>query len=140
MQWRTAIKWLHGALTAILLLVVIGFIALNSSDDRAEEHLISSRQLNDNTWLYVTGYRGGGATVANTYRYYLSGKVEGDSGASLAKHVPFLVAAGSGANVTMDGEVIDIKYGGRVFSFSNAIIYEYRGETFRPRLNFQARN
>lgn len=76
MQWRTAIKWLHGALTAILLLVVIGFIALNSSDDRAEEHLISSRQLNDNTWLYVTGYRGGGATVANTYRYYLSGKVE----------------------------------------------------------------
>ena len=96
MQWKTVIKRLHGALTAILLLIVISFIALNSSDERSEERLISSRQLNENTWLYVTGYSGGGATVANSYRYYLSGKIKGDIGASLAKQVPFLIAAGSG--------------------------------------------
>ena len=96
--------------------------------------------MDSHTWLYVTGSSSGGATVADSYRYYLTGKIEGNAAAELAKQIPFLIAAGSGANVSVEREVINISYSGRVFSFSNSIVYEYKGETFRPQVSFQARN
>lgn len=105
MPLKTAIKWFHRALTTILLIIVIGFVMLNS---------------------------GGGATVADSYRYYLSGKLEGNVSASLAKQVPFLVAVGSAANVSAEGDTINIKYSGKVFSFSNSVVYEANGDTHLP--------
>ena len=141
MRLRTAIKWLHGLLTTILLMMVIGFMTSTpGSEQRSEDKVITSQQLDSHTWLYVTGFSGGGATVADSYRYYLTGKIEGDAAAELAKQIPFLIAAGRGANVSVEGEVINISYSGRVFSFSNSIVYEYKGETFRPQVSFQARN
>jgi len=57
------------------LKTAIAFFALNSAEnDHSKDKLISSQQLNENTWLYVTGETGGGATVADSYRYYLAGK------------------------------------------------------------------
>lgn len=141
MPLKTGIKWFHYALTTVLLIVVIGFVMLNTDEDeRADTRLVSSQQLSDSTWLYVTEYSGGGATVANSYHYYLSGKLEGNVSASLAKQVPFLVAAGSAANVSADGGTINIKYSGRVFSFSNSVVYEGNGETQMPHLRFEANN
>ena len=141
MPLKTAIKWFHYALTLILLIIVIGFVMLNAGgDNRADDKLVSSQQISDNTWLYVTEYSGGGATVADSYRYYLSGKLEGNITASLAKQVPFLVAAGSAANVSAEGNTINIKYSGRVFSFSNSIVYEANGDATLPHINFQATN
>ncbi|VEI62281.1 hypothetical protein [Serratia rubidaea] len=139
MPWKTVIKWFHYALTAVLLSVVIGFVMLNADgDEPAGTRLVSTQQLSDSTWLYVTEYSGGGATVANSYRYYLSGKLKGNVNASLTKQVPFLVAAGSAANVSADGDTISIKYSGRVFSFSNSVVYEGNGETQMPHLRFEA--
>lgn len=141
MPWKTVIKWFHYALTAVLLIVVIGFVMFNADgDELAGTRLVSSQQLSDSTWLYVTEYSGGGATVANSYRYYLSGKLEENVSASLAKQVPFLVAAGSAANVSADGDTINIKYSGRVFSFSNSVVYEGSGKTQMPHLRFEANN
>ncbi|SQJ30202.1 Uncharacterised protein [Serratia rubidaea] len=141
MPLKTVIKWFHYALTAALLIVVIGFVILNADGDKMTgTRLVSSQQLNDSTWLYITEYSGGGATVANSYRYYLSGRLEGNVNASLAKQVPFLVAAGSAANVSADGDTINIKYSGRVFSFSNSVVYEGNGETQMPHLRFEVNN
>lgn len=141
MPLKTAIKWFHRALTGILLIIVIGFVMLNSGgDSSAEGNLVSSQQISDSTWLYVTEYSGGGATVADSYRYYLSGKLEGNVSASLAKQVPFLVAAGSAASVSAEGDTINIKYSGKVFSFSNSVVYEVNGDTHLPHINFQVNN
>lgn len=141
MPLKTSIKWIHRAVTVILLVVVIGFIMLNSgNDERAADKLVSSQQLNDHTWLYVTGYTGGGATVAGSYRFYLAGKIDGDEAASLSRMVPFLVAGGSGANVSASGDTISVKYGGKVISFSNSVVYEYNGTTYQPHISFQATN
>ena len=141
MPLKTVIKWFHYALTLILLIIVIGFVMLNAGgDNRADDKLVSSQKINDSTWLYVTEYSGGGATVADSYRYYLSAKLEGNITASLAKQVPFLVAAGSAANVSADGNTINIRYSGRVFSFSNSIVYEANGDATLPHINFQATN
>ncbi|VEA71553.1 Uncharacterised protein [Serratia rubidaea] len=119
----------HYSLTAVLLIVVIGFVMFNADgDELAGTRLVSSKQLSDSTWLYITEYSGSGATVANSYRYYLSGKLEGDVSVSLAKQVPFLVAAGSAANISTEGDTINIKYSGRVFSFSNSVVYEGMGK------------
>ncbi|MGK9175937.1 hypothetical protein KXR87_22410 [Yokenella regensburgei] len=141
MPLKTAIKWFHRALTAILLIIVIGFVMINSGgNNRAKDKLVSAQQITDSTWLYVTEDSTGGATVADSYRYYLSGKLEGNVSASLSKQVPFLVAAGSAANVSADGDNINIKYSGKVFSFSNSIVYEAKGDTHFPHINFQANN
>ncbi|WP_410517064.1 hypothetical protein QNH99_18990 [Pantoea allii] len=118
------------------LKTAIAFFALNSAEnDHSKDKLISSQQLNEHTWLYVTG---GGATVADSYRYYLAGKIQSDISANLAKQVPFLVATGSSAAVSVEGDTISIQYSGRVYSFSNSVVYEYQGKTFRPHLDFQA--
>ncbi|WP_410515755.1 hypothetical protein QO152_18840 [Pantoea allii] len=139
MPLKTVIKWLHRVLTVVLLVTVAAFFALNSAEnDHSKDKLISSQQLNEHTWLYVTGETGGGATVADSYRYYLAGKIQSDISANLAKQVPFLVATGSSAAVSVEGDTISIQYSGRVYSFSNSIVYEYQGKTFRPPLYFQA--
>ena len=139
MPSKTFIKWLHRVLTVVLLVAVVAFFALNSGDnDHSKDKLISSQQLDGHTWLYVTGETRGGATVAYSYRYYLAGKIQSDISANLAKQLPFLVATGSSAAVSVEGDTISIKYSGRVYSFSNSIAYEYQGQTFRPHLDFQA--
>lgn len=141
MPLKTVIKWFHYSLTAVLLIVVIGFVMLNADgDELAGTRLVSTQQLSDSTWLYVTEYSGGGATVANSYRYYLSGKLEGNVSVRLAKQVPFLVAAGSAANVSAEGDTINIKYSGRVFSFSNSVVYEGNGKTQMLHLRFEVSN
>lgn len=141
MPLKTVIKWLHPVLTVVLLVTVVAFIALNSGEnDHSKDKLISSQQLDANTWLYVTGDTGGGATVADSYRYYLSGKIQSDISANLAKQAPFLVATGSSAAVSVEGDTISIKYSGCVYSFSNSIVYEYQGKTFRPHLDLRATN
>ena len=139
MPSKTFIKWLHRVLTVVLLVAVVAFFALNSGDnDHSKDKLISSQQLDGHTWLYVTGETRGGATVADSYRYYLAGKIQSDISANLAKQLPFLVATGSSAAVSVEGDTISIKYSGRVYSFGNSIVYEYQGQTFRPYLDFQA--
>jgi len=69
MPLKTAIKWFHRALTAILLIIVMGFVMFNSGgNNRAKDKLVSAQQISDSTWLYVTEDSAGGATVADSYR------------------------------------------------------------------------
>ncbi|EMH4161782.1 hypothetical protein RJ498_000999 [Pluralibacter gergoviae] len=141
MPLKMVIRWLHCMLTTILLVIVIGFVILNTGgDSRADDKLVSSQQISDSAWLYVTEYSGGGATVANIYRYYLSGKLEGNISASLAKQVYFMEADGSAARVSAQDNTFHIQYSGRVFSFSNSVVYEANGKTFLPHINFQVSN
>lgn len=41
MPWKTVIKWFHYALTAVLLIVVIGFVMLNADRDLFQKFLLA---------------------------------------------------------------------------------------------------
>ncbi|WBF45041.1 hypothetical protein [Serratia rubidaea] len=46
MPWKTVIKWFHYALTAVLLIVVIGFVMLNADGDEQAETISVSTTFN----------------------------------------------------------------------------------------------
>lgn len=141
MHLKTVIKWTHTLVTLILAVVVAGLLYLNSGgDSRENDKLISSSQIDKNTWLYITEYGSGGATVPYLYRYYLAGKLEGNVSGQLARSVAFMEAGGSAAQVSAEGDTITISYGGKVYAFSNSVVYESHGETLQPHINFHARN
>lgn len=79
MQSSTVIKILHRTLTLVLLLLllVICFGLYHYSLSKPyDDRLYASKQLNDDTWLYITQYQGGNAIVSNVFRYYLWEKIQ----------------------------------------------------------------
>ena len=76
MQGSPVIKKLHCMLTAVLLLIVAGFSLLYYfSRDAPDDELFVQRKITDSVYLYITRYKGGGATVSEVYRYYLDGRL-----------------------------------------------------------------
>ncbi|MCE9992213.1 hypothetical protein LZ633_09435 [Enterobacter asburiae] len=126
MPFKTAIKWVHSAVTVVLLIVVLGFIWLNHSPDpRSGDRLQRAYKLSDSVWLYMTVNDQGGATVPTLYRYYLSNKLKGndeDILVQLATKSPVIVGTGSitHAEAGKNGEV-NIAYSGKVITLKENV-------------------
>ncbi|MCU7783095.1 hypothetical protein [Lelliottia amnigena] len=135
----TAIKWLHRMLTTVLLLMVVAFIAYQHYTQRMpDDDLYASQKVTDGVYLYVTKYKGGGATVSDVYRYYLDGKLDGDILSHLKERAAFLVADVGNAQATGYGTHININITGRVYSFTNADLFYCDGVAIMPIISMTA--
>lgn len=140
MRGKMGIKWAHRLLTAILLLVVAGYVVYqNYTVPPYNDTVFSSRQLNENTWLYVTKYQGGGATVSDVYRYYLAGKLSASPLKELGKIAPFLTAERGDAVVSKIGNLLSVNVTGKVYDFTNSVFYYSDGVAYTPTVDFTAR-
>lgn len=133
------IKWLHRALTAALLLVVIGvglyqyYVSQPPNDD-----LFAQQQVTPDVYLYVTKYKDGGATVSDVYRYYLDDKLQGNILTHLKDRTPFMVADVGNARVTGYGAHVNISVTGRVYSFTNSDLFYANGVAIMPVISINA--
>lgn len=134
----TIIKWSHRALTAVLLLVVVGGGVIWYLDSAPRnDRLFSQRQLSDSVWLYVTKYQDAGATDSDVYRYYVNQHLT-DPMHVLAKAAPFLEADRGNASVSAIGDHILVSLNGKVYSFSNTAFY-YDGKVpIMPRIDLNS--
>lgn len=125
MQCNMVIKWMHRAITAALLVLVVGFWWLNHQPNvRQNDALQRSYQLSDRQWLYMTVSRDGGATVPTVYRYYLTGQVQGTDAEiiqQLSAGQPVIEGTGSvsEARVDKNGD-IDMTYSGKILSLNGS--------------------
>lgn len=127
------IKWMHRLLTAVLLVLVVGNVAYRYYlGPPYDDTLYQTRQLNDDTWLYVTKYQGGGATVPEVYRYYLAGEIQQDVLTALGKTAPFLTSDSDDASVTKVGNRVTVRIAGRIYDFSNSVFYTSDGVDIIP--------
>lgn len=140
MRGNMAIRWTHRALTAILLVVVVGFLYLNHTPDyRSGDVLVSSHKIADRLWLYRVKNDSGGATVDTVYRYYLADGLHGtdtDKLAELKKGVPFLEGDGSISAISEGPGVINVQYSGDVASLDRTASYQVDGASVSIRLAY----
>lgn len=136
---NTVIKSLHSTLTAVLLLLVGGYAAYQYYFNGPRDDVFFSRQkVTDTTFLYITRYNGGGATVSDVYRYYLDGNLASDPMDHLKKRAPFLISAVSNAKVTGYGSHVNVTLTGRVYSFTNSDLFYSDGVAIMPVISFTA--
>ena len=134
-------KWLHRLFTTVLLVLVVGNVAYRYYvGPPYDDALYQSRQLNDDTWLYVTKYQGGGATVSEVYRYYLAGEIQKDVLKVLGNTAPFLTSDSDGASVTKVGNRVTVRITGRIYNFTNAVLYTSDGGDVIPTIELYAIN
>jgi len=134
-------KWMHRLLTIVLLVLVVGNVAYRYYvGPPYDDALYQSRQLNDDTWLYVTKYQGGGATVSEVYRYYLAGEIQKDILKVLGNTAPFLTSDSDGASVTKVGNRVTVRITGRIYNFTNAVLYTFDGVDVMPTIELYAIN
>ncbi|MCU6670996.1 hypothetical protein M8013_19910 [Enterobacteriaceae bacterium H4N4] len=135
----TVIKTLHRMLTAVLALLVVGFSVYQYyATQPPEDDLFSQQQITPDVYLYVTKYKGGGATVSDVYRYYLDTKQKGDILHYLTSRKPFLVANTGSARITGYGTHVNATITGRVFSFTNADLFYADGMAVIPVISLNA--
>lgn len=139
MQNNTLIKRLHMALTGIVLVLAAGYalyqFAFNGAPDDA---LYAQQRITESTFLYVTKYQGGGATVSEVYRYYLDSDLPGDPMAHLKERSPFLVTDVGNAKVSGYGAHINVVLTGRVYAFTNSSLFYAGGATVMPVITLTA--
>ncbi len=141
MPGSTVIKWIHRLLTAVLLVLVVGNVAYRYYvGPPYNDALFKTQKLNDDTWLYVTKYQGGGATVSDVYRYYLAGEIQKDVLKVLGNTVPFLTSDSDGASVTKVGNRVTVRITGRIYDFTNAVLYTSDGVDVIPTIEVYAIN
>lgn len=139
MQGSTVIKWIHRLLTAVLLVLVVGNVAYRYYvGPPYDDALYQSRQLNEDTWLYVTKYQGGGATVSEVYRYYLAGEIQKDVLKALGNTAPFLTADSDNASIIKVGNRVTVRITGRIYDFTNSVFYTSGGEAIIPSVELYA--
>lgn len=135
----TVIKSLHCTLTTVLLLLVGGYAVYQYYFNGPRDDVFFSRQkVTDTMFLYITRYKGGGATVSEVYRYYLDGNLSGDPMEHLKNRAPFLVSAVSNARVTGYGSHVNVTLTGRVYSFTNSDLFYSDGVAIMPVISFTA--
>ncbi|WP_336708619.1 MULTISPECIES: hypothetical protein [unclassified Cedecea] len=144
---------LHCALTVVLLLLVAGCWLLVAGcwllvagyavyqyyfNGSPNEVFFARQKVTDATFLYITRYNGGGATVSDVYRYYLDGNLSGDPVEHLKNRAPFLISAVSNAKVTGYGSHVNVTLTGRVYSFTNSDLFYSDGVAIMPVISFTA--
>lgn len=133
------IKWTHRLLTLVLLVLVIWFALLQSPGGPPyDDAVVSTRQLNHNTWLYITKYQGGNATVSDVYRYYLAGPLPASPLKELAKIAPFLTANTQDAVVSKIGNLLSVNVTGKIYDFTNNVFYYSNGIAQTPSVDIRA--
>jgi len=133
------IKWGHRIVTVVLLLLVASYVAYQHyTGPPYNDALFKSQQLNENTWLYVTKYQGGGATVSEVYRYYLSGKIAANPVKALGEMSPFLTSDSGEAKVTKIGRLVTVRITGRIYDFTNSVLYTSDGIEYIPSIELFA--
>lgn len=139
MQHSTMLNVLHRMLTVALLLLVACFALYQHSMSKPyDDRLYTSKQLNENTWLYVTQYQGGNATVSDVFRYYLAGEISGDPLKTVGDMEPFLTADTGSATVTKIGRLVTVRMKGKVYNFTNSVIYLSKGVVLFPVIELYA--
>jgi len=134
-----AINALHRMLTAVLALLVVGFgVYQYYATQPPDDDLFLQQQITPDVYLYVTKYKGGGATVSDIFRYYLDTKQRGDILTHLASRTPFLVANTGNARITGYGTHVNVTITGRIFSFTNADLFYAEGVAVMPVINLNA--
>lgn len=132
-------KWIHRLLTIVLLVLVIGNVAYRYYlGPPYNDALFKIQQLSEYTWLYVTKYQGGGATVSEVYRYYLAGEIQKDILKVLGNTAPFLTSESDGASVTKVGNRVMVRITGRIYNFTNAVLYTSDGVDVMPTIEVYA--
>jgi hypothetical protein len=143
MQRHAVINWLHGTVTALLLIVVIvicGAIYLSSPGRNDGYSIASTKKISDNVYLYITRYDAGNATVSDIYRYYINKYSQSkDVLALIEKQKPFLVADHEGALFSASGEEILVEFTGKVFDFTNSVFFEDGGKPHFVSIKFVAK-
>ncbi|WP_318367850.1 hypothetical protein [Enterobacter sp.] len=135
----TVIKRLHFALTVVLLLVVCVVAGYQYYINKPpDDGLFAQQQVTPDIYLYVTKYKGGGATVSDVYRYYLDTRQQGDILTHLKDRSPFLVADVGTAKVTGYGAHVNVIIAGRVYSFTNSDLFYADGVAIMPVIDFNA--
>jgi hypothetical protein len=135
MPGSTVIKWLHRALTvALLVFVVFQYYASQPPDDE----LYSEQQITSDMYLYITKYKGGGATVSDVYRYYLDAKHQVNPLNHLKKRTPFMVADTGSARITGYGSHVNATITGRIYSFTNSDLFYAGNVAIMPVINLNA--
>lgn len=139
MRYSTVIKYGHRTLTLVLLLLVVCFAFYHYSQSNAyDDRLYASKQLNENTWLYITQYQGGNATVSDVFRYYLSGEYSEDPLKVVKEMKPFLTADTGTATVTKIGRLLTVRVKGKVYNFTNSVMYLSKGNAVFPVIELYA--
>jgi hypothetical protein len=139
MQNNKIFRRLHAALTGVLLLLVAGYAFCQFYVNRTpEDALYAQRRITESTFLYVTKYQGGGATVSEVYRYYLDGALPGDPMPHLKERTPFLVTDVGEAKVSGYGNHINVMLTGRVYAFTNSDLFYADGVAVMPVISLTA--
>ncbi len=139
MRYSTVIKTLHRTLTLVLLLLVVCFAIYQYMPGKPyDDRLYASKQLNENTWLYVTQYQGGNATVSDVFRYYLSGELSGDPLKAVGEMKPFLMAETGTAVVTKIGRLVTVHVKGKIYNFTNSVMYTSKDTAVFPVIELYA--
>lgn len=132
-----AIRWLHRAVTVVLFVPVMGYLAcLYMINGTKDDSLERKTQLSDSITLYVTQYNGRETTVSKVYRYYL-----GDNSLTLNQlrdMRPFLVTDNDQIVVSGYGNTVNVKLTGRVYSFSNYVLFFAQSEAVMPVINLNS--
>lgn len=140
MRNNSVINLLHRTLTLTLLTIIIGYLTYQQYFHGApDDELYSTQQINDDTWLYITQYKGGGATISEVYRYYLSGKLDDAPMKLLAERAPFLVADVGNARVSGHDNLIDVAVTGRVYTFTNSALFYSENVAVMPVIDLTAK-
>lgn len=139
MQGNTVIKWLHRLLTTVLLVLVVSNVAYRYYvGPPYNDALFKTEKLSEDTWLYVTKYQGGGATVSEVYRYYLAGEIPKDVLKVLGNTAPFLTADSDNASISKVGNRVTVRISGRIYDFTNSVFYTSGGEAIIPSVELYA--
>lgn len=133
------IKRLHYALTTVLLLLVVGYAVFQFySNSAPDDELYSRQKITESTYLYITRYKDGGATVSDIYRYYLGGDFLEDPMLELKERTPFLVADVGNARVSGYGNHVNIMMTGRVYSYTNSDLFYSNNVAIMPVIGITA--
>ncbi|YCI82132.1 hypothetical protein M1D83_02690 [Enterobacteriaceae bacterium] len=137
MHVSTAIKWLHRVVTLLLIILVGGYLAYRySMNSPPDDSLWLKKSLSQDTTLYITRYNGGGATVSDVYRYYLADDTQ--TLQQLGESQPFLISDTGNASVSGHDDSINVVLTGRVYSFSNSMVFYREGKAVMPLITFHA--
>lgn len=120
----TVIKRFHFILTLVLI-IIIGLLVIGNESSRDNDVLKRSQIINQSSWLYMTEYSAGGATVPVIYRYYLTSKITGNEQQILNKLKtlePLIEGVGSirSINISANGHVT-FGWSGKIVSVSSKV-------------------
>lgn len=129
MQNQRAIKWAFWGLLVICLVQAL-YIFISSPSRPDPSKVVSATNVSGGGAVYEVLYDSGGATVADTYRYFLM-EVQPNDEAVLEtskKMGPFLVTKSGNAVREVTGDKVKLKTNDTVYKFHSVSIFKLNGE------------